>query len=327
MDSARTFAGSWRRLASGAVVGGLAAWLVLAHTDMQGVISILTGEFDVIAAGGAILAYSLFFLGKALRWRYLLRPLVDVALPRLIAYVLIGYAGNVALPFQAGEVARGYLLSRRHRASLAAVLSGIALEKFLDFLCLLLFLAWALWVLQTPSPLAEDVAAVLAGILSMTAAGLFIALSKPQATLKAVDWAVGSLPVRIGARLRALVHDGLSGLSALRQGSLFFKIVITSLISWGAMLAALHLAIEAVHVEASMAGTVIVLVLCAVGLALPTMPGFIGTLQAAFVLGMVPLGTAPEAAVAASLVYQALTTLLPLLVGALCWVAIESSGR
>lgn len=313
----------WRWMAGGLAIGGIAAWLIFANTDMAGVLAILGSDIDYLFAGSALLAYSLFFVGKALRWRYLLKPMVEVAPQRLTAYVLIGYAGNVLLPFQAGEVARGYLLSKHHEVRLVTALSGIALEKALDFFALLLLLIWALLAVEAPSPLAENVAMTLACLLSLTGLLLVAALIRPETTAAVIDQVLAYCPTRLASSLRPLAHDVITGLAALRRGTLLAKLVVASLATWGIMLTALCLTIEAVQVDASVAIAVVVLVLAAVGLALPTGPGFIGTLQAAFVLGMVPFGVPQEAAVAASLLYQALTTIPPLAAGAICWAWLE----
>lgn len=315
----------WRWLAGGLVIGGLAAWMVFANTDMAAVWAVLSGELDYRLAGAALLAYALFFLCKAQRWRFLLRPLIEVNLTRLTAYVLIGYAGNVLVPMQAGEIARGYLIARQHGIRPAAALSGIALEKVLDFFALLLLLACALWGVAAPSPLVQQAAAILAVLLSLIALILLLALVRPEATAVAIDRVAAGSSIPLVRKLAPLLHDGLNGVAALRQGGLLVKILMASLATWVAMLAALWLTTSALELEVSLAGAAIVLVLAAVGLALPTSPGFIGTLQAAFVFGLVPLGTSQEAAVAASLLYQALTTIPPVAAGAIAWLRLQGA--
>jgi uncharacterized membrane protein YbhN (UPF0104 family) len=47
----------------------------------------------------------------------------------------------------------------------------------------------------------------------------------------------------------------------------------------------------------------VVLVVTALAIALPNTPGFVGTLQAAFVLGLSPFGVSPDVAFAASVFY------------------------
>ncbi|TQV83341.1 lysylphosphatidylglycerol synthase transmembrane domain-containing protein [Denitrobaculum tricleocarpae] len=309
---------SWYLLLFGLVVGGAAAWLVFGNTDVAGVFDILQHDTDMTLTLVAATTYGLFFLGKALRWRYLLEPVLEISSLRLLPYVLIGYAGNVLLPFQAGEAGRGYLLSKHHEIGTAAALSGIALEKLLDFFALLLLLIWALIAMDAPSPLAEQLGLSLAGILTFAALCLIALLLEPKATAGIIDRALSCGPQNVASWLAPKLHDAIRGLMALRQTSLILKLVVTSLATWMLMLITLYLTINAVQLEVPLAVAILVLVLAAVGLALPTSPGFIGTLQAAFVLGMVPFGTEQEGAVAASLLYQFLTTLPPLALGLIC---------
>ncbi len=310
---------SWRLLVLGLLVGGLAAWLVFASTDLSLVRGILVHDIDFGVAAAALVVYSLFFFGKALRWRYLLTPILDISAIRLIPYVVIGYAGNVLLPFQAGEAGRGYLLSRHHGIRTASSLSGIAVEKLFDFLALLILLVWALWSLDVVSPLAEQAAASIALLLMLVGGLLFALLVRPRATASVIGWFLAYCPDVLASRLKPLIQDVIDGLAALRRGKLIAKLVLSSLGTWLIMLAALHLSLVAINLQVPLAVSVVVMMLAAVGLALPTSPGFIGTLQAAFVLGMVPFGVEQAAAVAASLLYQFLTTVPPLAAGALCF--------
>lgn len=314
---------SWHLLLLGIAVGGLAAWWVFGNTDLTGVLNILREDVDYLLLSAAAFTYGLFFFGKALRWRYLLGPVLDVSSLRLTPYILIGYAGNVLLPFQAGEAGRGYLLSKHHEINAAAALSGIALEKLLDFFALLLLLIWALVAMDAPSPLAEQLGLSIAGLLALAGGFLISILVKPMTTAKVIDWVLSYFPRAIGLWLTPRIHDAIDGLAAMRQTGLIVKLLVTSLVTWSLMLITLCLTISAVDLEVPLAVAILVLVLAAVGLALPTSPGFIGTLQAAFVLGMVPFGISQESAVAASLLYQFLTTIPPLAVGFVCLVVLQ----
>lgn len=310
----------------GLAIGGISAWLVFSHTDLSAVLTILRHHVDYALMTLAVLSYGGFFFGKALRWRYLLEPVLRISVLRLLPYVLLGYAGNVLLPFQAGEVGRGVLLSKHHAVSAAAVLSGIALEKLFDFLALLILLIWALTTLDAPSSLAEQLAFSLAGMLALTGLGLLALLIDPKTTARVIDRLLSYGPGAISARLSTLLHNAIDGLAALRNTSSVSKLLLTSLAAWAAMLVTLDLTIGALQLEVPLSVVILVLVLSAVGLALPTSPGFVGTLQAAFVLGMVPFAVAQEAAVAASLLYQFLTTLPPLAAGLISLFYLRRQG-
>jgi uncharacterized protein (TIRG00374 family) len=311
----------------GLATGGGAAWLIFAHTELGGVVAILTGRVDWALLALALLVYALFFCFKALRWQLLLRPVAKLPLGLLIAYVLVGYAGNVLVPLQAGDLARGYFLARRQGLSPAEVVSGIVVEKLFDFFALLLLLIWALWSLEVPSEVVEGVALTMAAVLSLAGLLLALVVIRPDAALALTERFLALGPTGIAARLRPVAAQTLTGLAALGQGRLLATVLAVSLLAWSAMLAALWLVIAALQSEVPLAGVVVVLTLTAVGLALPTSPGFVGSLKAAFVLGLVPLGVGQEAAVAASFVYQGMTTVPPLLAGVVCWAGLRASWR
>lgn len=314
-----------RLLFLGLAVGGIAAALVFINTDLGAVWQILRDDLDYALAITALLVYSLYFYGKALRWHYLLAPIVAIPPLQLLPYVLTGYAGNVLLPFQAGEAGRGYLLSKHYGIKTAASLSGIALEKFFDFFALLVLLLWSLATLDVVSPLAVQVAVSLIIALMLVGFVLVGLLINPPATIALIELILYLCPKVISSRLEPLFHDAIAGLAALREAGLLAKLVASSFVTWVLMLVALQLSLAAIDLEVPLAVAIVVMTLAAVGLALPTSPGFVGTLQAAFVLGMVPFGVEQEAAVAASLLYQFLTTVPPLAVGAICFLRL--SGR
>jgi hypothetical protein len=159
-----------------------------------------------------------------------LTRLMNWLLTPLTAYVLIGYAGNVLLPFQTGKVARRYLLAKHHKIGLAPALSGFALEKAFDFSALLLLLVWAPIVLDVPSPLAESMAMTLACLLSLVGLLLVAAPVGPEATAAMIDRTLAHCPPRLSAWLGPLVHNAIA---ALRQRALLARLVVASLASWG----------------------------------------------------------------------------------------------
>ena len=75
---------------------------------------------------------------KALRWRYLIAPFAHARARELLPAVLAGLAGNYVFP-HFGEIARAVLAGRRLNAPPGALLGSIAIERFFDFLALLVF--------------------------------------------------------------------------------------------------------------------------------------------------------------------------------------------
>jgi uncharacterized membrane protein YbhN (UPF0104 family) len=75
----------------------------------------------------------------------------------------------------------------------------------------------------------------------------------------------------------------------------------------------ISIVILAIGLELSWWMVFILLFYSAVGLMLPTAPGFIGTIQGMFVLALLPLGFEQPEVLAAAILYNAMITLFPLL--------------
>src|SRR5690242_1391340 len=91
-------------------------------------------------------ALGAYFLGvyvRAIRWHYLLGPLKKVSVKRLFPVVVIGYMANDVLPVRMGEVVRAYVLGKRENVSKTGTLATIVVERIMDGITMLLFLATA----------------------------------------------------------------------------------------------------------------------------------------------------------------------------------------
>src|SRR5205085_9091020 len=85
-----------------------------------------------------VVPYVLTFMTKVWRWRVLFHPDEKrLSTGLLFSGLMISY---VPLPFRAGEVARGVVVSARSGIPAARVFSTILVEKVLDVLTLLLLL-------------------------------------------------------------------------------------------------------------------------------------------------------------------------------------------
>jgi len=81
------------------------------------------------------------------------------------------------------------------------------------------------------------------------------------------------------------------------------------------MAACIYLSFLALNIEASFWLAIIILGLIVVGLTLPTVPGFFGTIEYCFVLGLGAAGINPSLAISAGIFYH-----IP------AWVAVTLTG-
>lgn len=274
-----------------------------------------TSREGIVAAVGSLrwtyavpfLAFlAAFYLLKAVRWRGLLAPLARARVSELVPVVMIGYAANAILPAQIGEVVRGWLGARRLGVPVSATLASILLERLFDFAIVLLALALAL---ATGRALPPDVATAgywtAAFLLAAMAAVLALAWF-PALFARTAQRALAFLPQTLAERISHQVVHAAEGLQAVRRPALLAVALLLSLVKWGCMLACVALSLMAAGIDVGVATWLLLLALTVLGVSLPTAPGYVGTIQFAYALALVPAGVDPSASLAASLFYHAL---------------------
>lgn len=303
-------------LAAGVVLGFVFLFLALRGADLSQVLHILREH----ARWGMMLLflvlYFIFFWLKSLRWALLLRPHLRVDSGTLLPITLVGYAANVLFPMQLGEVARAYLAGRRLESDAAPLFISIVLERVFDLLAVMLCLGFALPALEELTPTVRAAAYVVVIIAALGLIALALYVWRTSWVLACSDALLAHAPGRFRSWVRHQLEMGANGLHALRQAHLLGGVAALSLGMWVVMAACCLIALRTVEIEAGFATAAMTLFLSVIGLALPTTPGFIGTIQIAFVLALVPFGIGRDQAIAASIYYNALITVPPLLAAA-----------
>lgn len=248
----------------------------------------------------------LYYWVKTVRWADLLSPVGRATARELFPAVMIGYAGSALLPMQLGELARSYLVARRMRVAGLAVLMSIALERVFDLLSILLLLGIALAFGGEFPPVLIS-AGYLIGIVTLAAGLLFVAyVYRTERFVALARWFASRLPARFGERFVRQIEAGAGGLQALRNGMLLLRLMATSLLQWVFMWLCVWLSLAAVGVAVPAVAAFVTLVLMVIGISLPNSPGYIGSIQLAYVLALKPFGIDAEAAIAASVFFHVL---------------------
>lgn len=289
-------------------------WLAVRDADFDAIAAAL-GTANLLLALPFLLALFLFYWLKSLRWAALLSPVRQSSGAALFPVVLIGYAGTAILPMQLGEILRTYIASRRLPAAFSLVLSSIALERLFDLLTILAFLGIVL-ALGNSMPAALVTAGYLIAASTLVAAALALGLTfRTQHSLALISRVTGWLPTRAQMFLLSQVELIAVGLSSLKKISLLARIAINSIIQWSLMGTCIWLSLAALDIFPPPTAVVLVLVATIIGLSLPTSPGYVGSIQLAFVLSLAPFGVSASEAIAASFFYHVLAYASVLLTG------------
>ena len=255
----------------------------------------------------AVLLYFVALGTRAVRWRFLLSHLKPIAPWRLYPVVAIGYMANNVLPIRLGELVRANFLGEKEGVSKASSLATIVVERALDGLTLLLFIA-VMWPFVPWTDALRDGDGGLKTtwvLLSVLVATLFVA-GFLVLSLLAASPGLGRTFARVLASvsprgLRSKVEDVtyllVEGLGALRSPRKLLLVSILSAPVW--LLEATMYHILAISFDLDVSFQVILLVTATANLAtvIPTIGG-IGPFEVAAKSSLIAFGVGVEPAAA-----------------------------
>ena len=273
------------------------------------------GDFDHVRSWtipvyfASLLAMTWF---RAVRWRFLLRPIAEVPRKRLFTVSCIGFAAILLIPFRIGEFVRPYLIRTpgggrpgEKPITLTAATSSVVAERIVDGLYLSIVLALALVFVPTVQPLPDKVVGipvtvahvrmsgyamlVLFGLLFTTIAVFYFARSWAHRMTLAV---VGKVSIPLAERLARMAENFADGLHVFSRGKDAFGFFVETsaywlinacgmwLVAWGS---------GVVHADGSAPGfgeacAMMGMLGCAIFI--PGPPGMLGVFQAGIYAGM-----------------------------------------
>ena len=200
------------------------------------------GDFSTVR-WWALLVYVPLLLGmtwfRSVRWRFLLRSIVDVPKIRVLAVSCVGFCAILLLPFRLGELARPYLLRTRkderkdgaRALTMTAATSSIVAERVIDGLFLSIVLAIVLVAVPTVHPLPDKVVGLDISVASVRWAG-FAMLGLFSAALATIaifyfarGWAhrttllvIGKISPRVAEKLAGVAEKLADGLHVFGRG-------------------------------------------------------------------------------------------------------------
>ena len=169
---------------------------------------------------------------RALRWRMILRPAVEIDASEATSLVVIGYAANNVLPIRAGEVVRAVLVERATGAARLLVLATIVVERVFDGLVLALFLGVALAAAGSNDTLQALALVATFGFVLLTLILAWISAAPEHASSQIIRL-LRVVPARVRARARQWLGSFLGGLGQLRGLTAWTLVLATTALSWG----------------------------------------------------------------------------------------------
>ena len=260
-------------------------WEVLSHSNLP------------LLMLAAATATSIFPL-RAIRWRIILEPVApNLPYGPLWRSTAIGMMVNNVVPARIGEIARAYALTRETpRVRFPAAFASLAVDRVFDALVLMLLMVSAMFSPAFPrdtvimgQPVQRYAVLFAAGAVGLFGV-LYAIVYFPERLVALFAATLGRVSPKIVARGTELIHAFSAGLGVLRSPRRFVAVLWWTVIHWLVNALAFWIAFQAVGIDAPFSAANFLQGLIAVGVAVPSSPGFFGVFEAFAKIGLAVYG-------------------------------------
>ena len=282
---------SWRSVV-GIALSAVLLWWVLRDVSLAVVWSELSQSSVPLFLAAATCATLIFPL-RALRWRVILEPVApDQPFGALWRSTAIGMMANNVLPARAGEIARAYALTKQTNVPFATSIASLAVDRLFDMLVLLL-LAVAAFV--DPSfPREARIAGQSLGdlaqgsivLVAVLLAALYALAFFPAQLVRLFELFTRRVSPSLEERGKSALIRFSEGLSVLRSPKRFIVVLAWTVAHWLLNAFAFWLGFKAVGIELPYSSALFLQTLIAIGVALPSAPGFFGVFEKLATVGL-----------------------------------------
>ena len=298
----------WLQVAAGVALAGAGLFIFFRKVDFHKLwAELLACNPWAVVLCAALAIGSLFF--RALRWNIMLPNDPRWSKKGLFSIIAVGFMLNNILPARIGEVARVVLLWKRNGFGPAISIGSLVLERAIDLLAFMVCFFLPVFFIGATHPSQELGGATI------------LAVARAVCGVFCLSIIMFLLYARFPSRFRAFGKkaEGLLPLSVQRKTSKTANDVLLNL-AWTASPAKTALVVlYTALIMLCYSGTIIVLVndprfglfhglftnaFAALGAAIPLTPGFVGTLHAVLLQGLLLCGISREKATAVTILYH-----------------------
>ncbi len=266
------------RLVIGLLLSALGIWAVARNANWEQVVAAAAGVNPAWFLVTIVLIVVAVWL-RASRWRRLLDSASPIGVSRLFGIMMIGYLINTVLPARLGEPARAVILADTEGVPAAKGISTIVVERLLDVLTVLVALAVVSLAMDLPGWLTTS--ALLLGTGSVVSFFLLILAGYRRAWLlnRIARLETRFSPRRVQFVMRQM-DNLLAGTDCLRQPRNLVMILMHSALIWLSSVFQSLSVFLAFGLELVWTAPTLTVVANALGMVVPSSPGYIGVFHA-----------------------------------------------
>lgn len=305
-----------------------AAWWAFEDVDLAKMGSYLERSSLPIMAI-FVLAQIFGQLIRVVRWGLLITPQGPASWRAIFAAASVGFPATFFLPLRLGELVRPVMIARSG-VPFAGAMASVVVERIADGLVSLGIFFVCLRFLPASARVSEkldtaiNVASWLFGVALL---GLVVVAVARRPALVLIRRLLSPLPATVAERILGLLTGFLDGLTALRTAPRILAFAGLSVAFWLTMGASAWLLATSYLPELPFVAGPFAIAVVAFAIMVPAGPGFVGTFEAGYVLGLAPFGVSADASGAVAVAAHALQLVFLAALAGVGFLAAENRQR
>ena len=235
-------------------------------------------KVDAIKFSLSVVFLLLACIIRSKRLQYIASPIDDdITLHHLFSSTMIGYFGNGILFFRLGEVLKAYSISEGNKITASQSFGVIMLERVIDALSVLILLMVSLiWLPTHNSTINYWITAFTLITIILTISIIF---------LRKINWEkfimlFSFLNEKIRSNLLSIVQKIFDGIDTIKSTNHVSGILLSTIFMWACYYYMTVLLLESCQIHIMLSGSFTMLVMGAIIIAVPALPGGLGTYEA-----------------------------------------------
>jgi uncharacterized protein (TIRG00374 family) len=220
------------------------------------------------------------YAARGFQWRYLLIRRKRLGVWKLFKIVMIGFLSNVILPARLGELVRAILLARWERMSKSFSFSTVIVSRIFDGF--VLFTLLAVLLLLVPRTAVLKGAGTTGFLIYVGIVAFFLLHYFNRGTTKRIlGKAVAPISKKIAVRIIRSMDKFAEGFHIVRDPMNLLKTLAYSFLIWGLVGLSYYFLMLGFNFSAPLPlyTPYLMLALVSLAIAVPSSPGFIGTME------------------------------------------------
>jgi glycosyltransferase 2 family protein len=256
------------------------------------------------------LLYSLiFFISniflKSIRWGIILSPIEQISQKYLFPITCVGNMAVIIFPFRTGEIVKPYLISNSKSIPLSSAISTVFVERIIDSFFLFLLLIFIFFSLDIPEWYIKAGYSFIISFLILICIGFFFYFNTKLKT-KLFKPLFKIISEKLNKKIENVFHDFVQGFQIISELREILLIGFLTILIWISSALAIYSLYYFQGLHLSLESAFIVLSIIAIGISVPSAPGFLGNFQFACVLALSIFNIPKADAVAFGIIYYIL---------------------